>query len=185
MNAVKRLEVIATNGSETIRIFWLEQRKSGIFGSFFIPGFEMHRSYHLDGAVHFKSRSVRQIKNGETFLRLSGYSRDVVHNHPLARFRGQFQFFMGGHRLDSDVFVRSIPHKFKKANHFVLIDARCLTGQQRHVDLYAYLVEVGHFDCLKEIITSHEAITKRENRIGEYHLYTAFNPWVVLSLIFT
>jgi len=185
MRTVKRLEVISTNGSETIRIFWLEQRKSGIYGSFFIPGIEIHRSYHPDGTVHFKSKSVRQIKSRETFLKPSGYSREVVQNHPLARFRGQFQFFMGGHQLDSDVFARAIPYKFKKANHFVLIDTRCLTGQQRHVDLYAYLVEVGGFDCLKEIIISHEEIVKRENRISECHLYTAFNPWIVLFLMFT
>lgn len=184
MRSERRVEIICTDGATTMRLFWLEQRKSGIYGSFFIPGLELHRSYHLDGKVHFFSKSIQRMDGGQEVFKPSGYSKEVVTAQPLSSFRGRFDFFSGGHRLDPDVYKEALPYKFKKANHFILVDSRNISGGQKHVNLFVNLLEAGSCESINEALQGFESIRRKQKWSGEYHLYSDFLPWVLIFLMY-
>jgi hypothetical protein len=64
------------------------------------------------------------MAGGEDFINSSGYSKDVIKSSPISEFRGSFQFFQGGLRLDKDVLDEGVPYKFKKVDSLLIIDTR-------------------------------------------------------------
>ena len=124
MKSEHRIELVVTDGKRSIRCFWLEQRKAGVFGGFITPRISIHRSYHVDGNVHFRVEGSPRMAGGEDFINSSGYSKDVIKSSPISEFRGSFQFFQGGLRLDKDVLDEGVPYKFKKVDSLLIIDTR-------------------------------------------------------------
>jgi hypothetical protein len=180
-----RLELIVTDGKCTIRSFWLEQRKAGIYCSFISPGLSMHRSYHADGNVHYRVEGAPRISGGDDFFNPTGYSKEVIKATPLNAFKGSFDFFNGGLRLNKEVLEKGVPYRFKKVDNLLLIDTRNIEGKQKHLNFEVSLVEENFFSALESLIIERGKLHRGAKQSGEYHLFTTFRPWVLIFLMFS
>jgi len=185
MKSNRRLELVVTDGKRTIRSFWLEQRRAGIYCSFISPGLSMHRSYHADGNVHCRVEGAPRIHGRDVFLNRKGYSKEVIKATPLNSFKGSFDFFNGGLRLDKEVLEKGVSYKFKKVDNILLIDTRNIEGRQKHLNLLVSLVEGNSFSTLESLIDAREKLCHVAKQTGEYHLFTTFRPWVFMFLMFS
>ncbi len=181
----RRIELVVTDGKRSIRSFWLEQRRSGVFGFFITPRLSMHRSYHLDGNVHYRVEGSPRISNADSIFNSKGYSKEVIKAPQLNAFKGSFEFFNGGLRLDNDVLNEGIPYKFKKVDNILTIDTRNIEGKQKQLTLLATLVEPHQFNILQKVIETREKMCRSSNQVGEYHIFNRFNPWVLVFLMFS
>jgi hypothetical protein len=185
MKSEKRIELVVTDGKRSIRSFWLEQRKAGIYGGFITPRISLHRSYHVDGNVHFRVEGSSHIGGGENFFNPSGYSKEVIKASPLSSFPGHFHFFNGGLRLDKDVLDEGIPYKFRKVENLLLIDTRNIHGHQKHLTLIASMIQAHTYSLLQFRFEEFEKICQSSGGTGEYHLFTKFQPWILVFLMFS
>jgi hypothetical protein len=185
MKPARRLELVVTDGKRTIRSFWLEQRKAGIYGSFISPRLSIHRSYHVDGNVHYRVEGAPRILGGDDFFNPNGYSKERVKVIPLNTFKGSFNFFNAGLRLDKEVLEEGVPYRFKKIDSLLLIDMRNIEGKQKHLNLLVSLIEANSLRTLKSLIDRQEKLCRGAKQTGEYHLLTRFRPWVFIFLMFS
>jgi hypothetical protein len=93
----------------------------------------MHRSYHADGNVHYRAEETPGVHGGGDFFNGNGYSKEVIEATPLNSFKGSFDFFNGGLRLDKEVLENGVPYKFRKVDNILLIDTRNIEGKQKHL----------------------------------------------------
>lgn len=185
MKSEHRIELVVTDGKRSIRSFWLEQRKAGIFGGFITPRISLHRSYHIDGNVHFRVEDSPRNAGEDNFFNPHGYSKEVVKSCPLSEFHGSFHFFNGGLRLDKDVLDEGIPYKFKKVDNLLLVDTRNIHGAQKHLTLVVGMIQSHSYPILQSRIEELEKICRKSGGTGEYHLFTKFQPWILVFLMFS
>ena len=79
MPSNKRFVLVATDGNRAIRLVWLRVKSDGIYGSFFHRSVTMHRSYHLDGSVHFKAEGpMENVKDAERIFKAAKHPKSFV-----------------------------------------------------------------------------------------------------------
>jgi len=187
MAKAKRLEVIATDGDNTARLLWFRiGNMGGIYGSIFHPSFAMHRSYHPDGSVHWKlDGKVRDNAQAGRIFKESGYSKDVDSGPHLRSFTGHFSFLQGGFRLDPDCLEHLLQYEFGNVDRLLIVDSRAIGGEQRHVNFYLDLVEVGSYGALNTRMKKYQYTFTKAKMICEHHCYLEFSPWVLFSLAYS
>jgi hypothetical protein len=182
----KRLELVATDGVRAVRLIWLRIKSDLILGSIHHPSIAMHTSYHRDGTVHLKADGpMERVRDADKIFKEKGYSRDVHSGPPLDSFTGYFSFLAGGFRLDPDCFEGPVEYKFKKTDRLLVVDSQTISGEQRWVNFYLDLVEVGSYQILNARTAEYQRIFTDDGRICEHHCYLEFEPWVLVSLAYS
>jgi hypothetical protein len=183
----KKLELVVTDGARVVRLIWLQITNGRIIcGSFFHPRIAMHRSYHADGSITWKAdRGMMNVGDADKIFKDSGYSRDVVSGPPLACFTGHLTFLQGGFRLDSDCFESLLPYKFRAVDRLLILDSRAVRGEQRHLNFYLDLAEVGSYAVLTSRMADMQRIFTNAGKVCEHHCYLEFEPWVLMSLAYS
>jgi hypothetical protein len=183
----KNLELVATNGSQIVRLVWFRiGSEGGIYGSVFHPSVKLHRSYHRDGRIHWKADGpMENVGEADKIFKDSGYSHDVVSGAPLDSFTGHFSFLQGIFRLDPDCFDRRVPYEFGAVDRLLIVDSRAIKGEQRFVNFYLDLVEIGSYQILGARMAEHQRIFANAEMICEHHCYLEFEPWVLVSLAYS
>jgi len=125
------------------------------------------------------------VRDADKIFKDSGYSRDVVSGPPLASFTGYLSFLQGGFRLDSDCFESLLPYEFQAVDRLLILDSRAVRGEQRHLNFYLDLVEVGSYAVLTSQISEKQRIFTTAGTICEHHCYLEFEPWVLVSLAYS
>jgi len=150
----KRIEVVATDGVETRRLIWVEQRKDGSFyWGGCIPKGDFHSSYHASGEMHFSRYHEAQTWDA------------------IASFKGVRQLCFVGIIKDLSRIHHS-PYKRKKLDGVAYVDVRTLKSNQISISLH--LVEKGN----KEFVESFNKIFKNPT----ISLFTFTNPWVAIAV---
>lgn len=187
MARAKRLELVATDGARAVRLIWFRiGSDGGIYGSFFPMSVAMHRSYHWDGTDHWKADGPMQnVRDVEKIFKESGYSRDVDSGPPLGSFSGHFSFLQGVFRLDPDCFEGRVAYDFRAVDRLLIVDSRTIQGEQRFVNFYLDLVEVGSYQILSARMAEHQRTFTNAGMICEHHCYLEFEPWVLVSLAYS
>jgi len=187
MPKAKLLEIVATDGARAVRLIWFRiGSNGGIYGSFFHPSIAIHRSYHTDGTIHWKTDSpLVNVRDSEKMFKESGYSRDVDSGPPLSTFAGYFSFLQGIFRLDPDCFETLLPYDYNEADRLIILDARAIRGEQRHVNIYLDLIEAGSYVLLTSQMAEKQRIFTNAGMICEHHCYLEFEPWVLVSIAYS
>jgi hypothetical protein len=128
---------------------------------------------------------MERVRDAEKIFKEKGYSRDVHSGPALDFFTGYFSFLAGGFRLDPDCFEGRVEYKFKKTDRLLVVDSRTINGEQRFVDFYLDLVEVGSYRTLSGRMAEYQRIFADAGRICEHHCYLEFKPWVLVSLAYS
>ena len=182
----KHLELVATDGVRAVRLIWLRIKSDRILGSIHRPSIAMHRSYHRDGTVHLKADGpMERVRDADKIFKEKGYSRDVHSGPPLDSFTGYFSFLAGGFRLDPDCFKGLRAYTFRAVDRLLILDSRTIQGEQRWVNFYLDLVEVGSYQIRIERMAEYQRIFTDDGRICEHHCYLEFEPWVLVSLAYS
>ncbi len=171
MARAKRLDLVATDGRRAVRLVTLSiSGASGIYGLFLHRSVKMHRSYHRDGTVHLKADGPMEgVKGAEKIFKESEYSHDANSGPPLDSFTGHFSFLQGVFRLDPDCFKGRVEYKFKKTDRLLVVDSRTISGEQRFVNFYLDLVEVGSYQILNARMAEYQRIFTDAGMICEHH----------------
>lgn len=187
MAKAKGLEFVATDGSRAVRLVWFRiGSDGGIYGSFFHPSIAMHRSYHADGTVHWKADGpLINVGGADKVFKESGYSHDMISALPLDSFTGHFSFLQGVSRLDPNCFDRRVPYEFGAVDRLLIVDSRAIQGEQRFVNFYLDLIEVGSYEILSTRMAECQRIFTNAEMICEHHCYLEFEPWVLVSLAYS
>jgi len=146
----------------------------------------MHRSYHADGAITWKADvGMMNVRGADEIFKQSGYSRDVISGPPLASFTGYVTFLQGGFRLDPECFESLRPYEFRAVDRLLILDSRAIRGEQRRMNFYLDLIEVGSFGILATQMAEKERIFTDAGMICEHHCYLEFQPWVLVNLAYS
>jgi len=156
----KRIEVVATDGTETRRLIWIEQGKDGSFyWGTCIPKLYFHSSYHASGKMHF-----------------SQYHKPTVWER-ISKFTGSRQLANIGMTKDFDRIKSSRYELKKKLDGIVYVDFRTLRGDTINISLH--LTEKGHIEFLQPFLEFLQSLPKVPQN-PMVSLFTFTNPWVAI-----
>jgi len=155
----KRIEVVATNGTETRRLIWIEQGRDGSFyWGLCIPKFYFHSSYHASGKMLF-----------------SQYHKPTVWER-ISKFKGSRQLASIGIAKDFGR-IKSSRYELKKLDGIVYVDFRTLRGDTINISLH--LTEKGHTEFIKSFLDFLQSQTEISQN-PMVSLFTFTNPWVAI-----
>mgnify|MGYP001032599012 CR=1 FL=1 len=150
----KRIEVVATDGTKTRRLIWVEQCEDGSFyWGICVPKADFHSSYHASGKMRF-----------------SKYHRATIWEQ-ISNFQGIKQLCFVGMIKDIQK-IHNSPYEHKKVDGVAYVDVRTLQGNQISISLH--LVEKGRMELLQSLTRIFQNPT--------ISLFTFTNPWVAIAV---
>ncbi len=152
-----KIHVLATDGNTIKKIFWLEQKKTGVYYGFAFNDMDVHGSYHI---------------NGKHYQTIPDKKAELLANGPrLDQFTGTFQLASLVVRVSS-----ATGSDFKtwatnrKAESALYIDTRFFT--KGGISLCVLLVDYGNLGIIESIVPYY----------SQAHVFSKFKPWVVIMV---
>jgi len=155
------LEVLATDGTQIKRVLFIDQTSNGIYAGWIFKDRVTYLTYHNDGNRFITTKINNESEEIKEYLGKA---------QTLDNFRGLFQIADFSFASSISKLPYLPEYKLKRLDSILYIDTR---SYAQGIGCSVLLLEPNKFDLINNIVFHKEE---------EFHIFTKFNPWILVSV---